>query len=121
MMRARLEDIVYTKSSIIFSGHDHYHATQRISYNDSQAVAVFCGGALSNKGDWRNSEFFTCLFDTDSFQCDRYKCCLAQTDRGKFYKIDSEPSIVLPKKPSYGIPGNLQQNYVDAILSDAQK
>lgn len=119
-MRARLEDIVYTKSSIIFSGHDHYHATQRISYNDSQAVAVFCGGALSNKGDWRNSEFFTCLFDTDSFQCDRYKCCLAQTDRGKFYKIDSEPSIVLPKKPSYGIPGNLQQNYVDAILSDAQ-
>ena len=119
-MRARLEDIVYTKSSIIFSGHDHYHATQRISYNDSQAVAVFCGGALSNKGDWRNSEFFICLFDTDSFQCDRYKCCLAQTDRGKFYKIDSEPSIVLPKKPSYGIPGNLQQNYVDAILSDAQ-
>lgn len=107
-MRARLEDIVYTKSSIIFSGHDHYHATQRISYNDSQAVAVFCGGALSNKGDWRNSEFFICLFDTDSFQCDRYKCCLAQTDRGKFYKIDSEPSIVLPKKPSYGIPGNLQ-------------
>lgn len=105
-MRARLEDIVYTKSSIIFSGHDHYHATQRISYNDSQAVAVFCGGALSNKGDWRNSEFFICLFDTDSFQCDRYKCCLAQTDRGKFYKIDSEPSIVLPKKPSYGIPGN---------------
>ena len=92
------------KSSIIFSGHDHYHATQRISYNDSQAVAVFCGGALSNKGDWRNSEFFICLFDTDSFQCDRYKCCLAQTDRGKFYKIDSEPSIVLPKKPSYGIP-----------------
>lgn len=29
-MRARLEDIVYTKSSIIFSGHDHYHATQVI-------------------------------------------------------------------------------------------
>ena len=113
-MRARLEDIVYTKSSIIFSGHDHYHATQRISYNDSQAVAVFCGGALSNKGDWRNSEFFTCLFDTDSFQCDRYKCCLAQTDRGKFYKIDSEPSIRVLQWESMSL---LLELYYSAILN----
>ena len=34
--------------------------------------------------------------------------------------LDVYKRQVLPKKPSYGIPGNLQQNYVDAILSDAQ-
>ena len=119
-MRARLEDIIYTKSSIIFSGHDHFHLSQRISHNDNQDVALFCGSALSNKGDWQNSEFFICTFDTDSFQCDRYKCYLKQSNETKFYEIYSEQNIVLPKKPSCGIPGKLQQNFVDGILNDAQ-
>lgn len=120
LMRAKFEEILYSKNSIVFSGHDHHHATQNISYNDNQMAAVFCGGALSNKGDWRGSEFFTCVFDTLTFECSRYRCCLNEQDVMPMYVVTADPLMQLPQKPSFGVPGKLQPQYIAGLFNDSQ-
>ncbi len=116
IMRAELERVLFSKNSIVFSGHDHNNTTQRISYNDQAATMIICGGALSNRGSWADSEFFACVLDTDTYACFRYRFKLEKD----MYLVTPLEALTLPSKPSYGIPGTFQEAYEEKLFSDTQ-
>ena len=60
-----LERALLEKNTFVFCGHEHTPITQEITYNGVSPAHVFCGGSLCNCGDWSNSEFFSCIYDTD--------------------------------------------------------
>ena len=115
-MRAELERVLFSRNSMIFCGHDHHYSAQCITYNDADAAALYCGGALSNRGNWEGSEFFACVLDTKTFDCTRYSF---KYDTSLYRTVHKNTSSV-SQKPSFNIPGNLQKNYVSNIFSDNQ-
>ena len=64
--KPQIEKALLEKNTMIFCGHEHFQATQSISYNGNSPAQVFSGGCLSNKGDWSESQFFVCIYDTET-------------------------------------------------------
>ncbi|WP_068786914.1 metallophosphoesterase [Paenibacillus phocaensis] len=52
-----LENVLYTKSSLIFYGHKHYQGASVVSNQHGGGALLHAGGCLSERRDWSNSEF----------------------------------------------------------------
>lgn len=52
-----LENVLYSKSSLIFYGHKHYQGTSKVLNQYGGEAFLHAGGCLSEKRDWSNSEF----------------------------------------------------------------
>lgn len=60
-----LEEALYSRSDIIFVGHEHYESTMNIS-SQEMSVNIFSGGMLCDRGDWNSSEFHVGILDLDT-------------------------------------------------------
>lgn len=71
--KKKLEEALYTRSDLIFVGHEHYEAAQKVVDGEA-SVNIFAGGQLCNKGDWSNSEIHVAVLDLDTrhFQTKKY-------------------------------------------------
>ena len=115
LMKKNLENCIYEKSDLIFVGHEHYSSTMEIGYNNSQ-VKIYSGGELSNKGDWKNSEFYAGILDLQTREYNIYK--YKWNDTSKIYVRKSNEKTVLGRNRSNKY--NLQPNkeYMDDLLQD---
>ena len=60
-----LEEALYSRSDIIFVGHEHYESSMKIEHSDA-SVDIFAAGKLSDRGDWANSEFHAGVLNLDT-------------------------------------------------------
>ncbi len=65
-----IESVLLRKSSLIFTGHEHWPITKTTSYLDDGAAFIHAGGSLCNGDDWSKSEFEASLLETDSMKYD---------------------------------------------------
>lgn len=63
--KKELEQALYSRSDIIFVGHEHYESSMNVGFLGA-SVDIFAGGMLCNKGDWRSSEFHVGVLDLDT-------------------------------------------------------
>jgi len=113
-----LEQILLSKSSILFLGHEHILETQVISYNKNPSVRVLAGGALCNDNNWNDSEYFTCILDTDTFEFIQYG--FRWNTLEKIYEHRLIESIVLPRKPSCEKRLIPCSNYLNTFFEDVK-
>lgn len=59
------EECLYSRSDIIFVGHEHYESSMKIEHEDA-SVNIFAAGKLSNRGDWTDSEFHVSILNINS-------------------------------------------------------
>ena len=63
--KKNLEKALYTRSDIIFVGHEHYETTMNVVALKS-SVYILAGGMLCNKGIWNTSEFHVGVLDLNT-------------------------------------------------------
>lgn len=112
-----LEQALLEKNTMLFFGHEHYQASQAISYNGVQPAQVFCGGSLCNRGDWTSSKFYACIFDTDTFNCVNYD--FSWNGEEKIYIKKLVVNTKLRPKPSTGIPA-IAGKFMDSVLMESR-
>lgn len=115
--KAVLEQALMEKNTMLFYGHEHYQASQTISYNGIQPAQVFSGGSLCNRGDWTKSEFFSCIFDTDIFSFKQYD--FSWNNEEKIYMKKLVVDTKLCPKPSTGIPA-ITSRFVESVLMESR-
>ena len=59
-----LEETIYSKSSIVFLGHEHYIAKKGITFETGGPTVIQSGGCLCNNEDWSMSAFHLGLLNT---------------------------------------------------------
>lgn len=63
--KKELESALYTRSDMVFVGHEHYESSMKVE-SENSSVNIFAGGELCNKGNWDNSEFSVAILDSES-------------------------------------------------------
>ncbi len=87
--KKELEKAIYSRSDLIYVGHEHYESAQKIEDGEA-SVNVFSGGELCNKGDWSNSELHVAVLDliTRKYQTRNYKVNLGVYEEGECRTIE---------------------------------
>lgn len=111
-----LEKALLEKNTLIFYGHEHHLSNQTITYNGKSPAKILCGGCLCNKGNWSNSEFFACVYDTDQYTLDHYG--FKWDNSADFYLNTQNEHCSLPPKRSTNLPTDYDQKYVSGIMKD---
>ncbi len=96
--KAELEKFLISKSSLVFLGHEHNLDTKDISFNGNPNVEVMGGGVLCNKGDWRKSEYFASVLDTNDLKFSLFGFSW-NSQETIYTHIPNKPKY-LPHKPS---------------------
>ena len=84
-----LEKAIYSRSDIIYVGHEHFESAQKIESGEA-SVNIYAGGELCNKGDWSNSELHVAVLDLDTreYQTRNYKINAAIYEEGESRTIE---------------------------------
>ena len=59
------EEALYSRSDIIFVGHEHYESSMKIEHENA-SVNIFAAGKLGDRGDWTDSEFHVAVLNLDT-------------------------------------------------------
>lgn len=113
-VKKQLEEMLYSRSDIIFVGHEHYEASMKIESMDS-SVNIFSGGQLCNKGDWRCSEFHVGVLDLDSrnYSSKRYRWT------GRIYEEQGdEKSVLLSRNRFNPLNLSVRREFTDLMNED---
>lgn len=63
--KKELEEALYSRSDLIFVGHEHYESSMKIEH-DEASVNIFAAGKLGDRGDWTDSEFHVAVLNLDT-------------------------------------------------------
>lgn len=110
------EKALLEKNTMIFCGHEHYSATQEIAYNGGAPARVFCGGSLCNMGDWSDSEFFACVYDTDQERFTQYQ--FRWEKNSEIYCRSQVEEGYLAYKHSTDCPKRQNRKHIHALIED---
>ena len=115
----RLESIVYSKSSLVYFGHEHYLTQKKMSYDDSKAVFIQAGGCLCNNEEWHNSSFHVGVLNTEdnSYQ----HAMLVWNDSQKQYEQKEASRQMLPQKPSSEKKLVITDDFAKILFSDDRR
>jgi len=130
-----LENALYSRSDMIFVGHEHYESTMNIN-SQYASVNIFSGGMLCNKGNWNNSEFHVGILDlnTRNYISQKYRW----NSTAKIYEKKDVNEMIISKnrynqlglfvkksflneltEDKYMIAQNLQEYFVFPLLTEA--
>lgn len=112
-----LEKALLEKNTLIFYGHEHHLANQTITYNGKSPAKILCGGCLCDKGNWSDSEFFACVYDTDRCELNHYG--FKWDDSVGIYHKAQVDQCTLPPKRSTNLPIDYDQKYVSGVMKDS--
>lgn len=110
------EKALLEKNTMIFCGHEHFSATQEITYNGVAPARIFCGGSLCNAADWTKSEFFACIYDTDKERFMQYQFTWDE-NAGIYHRSQKEEGF-LAHKYSTDCPKKYDEKHIAALLED---
>lgn len=97
-----LESALYTRSDIVFVGHEHYESTQKIE-GDRSSINIFAGGRLCDRGDWTDSEFHVGVLDLETREYLNMK--YHWNDSAKIYECNENNTPISLSKDRYNIIG----------------
>lgn len=97
-----LESALYSRSDLIFVGHEHFESDMTIK-KDRSIVNIFAAGELCNKGDWSNSEFHIATLDLDTREYSSHKYRLNQ--RQEIYEETGEERKLILSRDRYNPVG----------------
>lgn len=63
--KKQLEEALYSRSDLIFVGHEHYESSMKIEHANA-SVNIFAAGKLGNRGDWTDSEFHVAVLNLET-------------------------------------------------------
>lgn len=126
------EEALYSRSDIIFVGHEHYESSMKIERDDS-SVNIFSAGKLGDRGNWENSEFHVASLNlsTRAYTTRKYvwnekekiyeekgkKECVLSQDRynnlGLMVKLDYMRKL---EEDKHLISGNIRDYFVFPLL-----
>lgn len=115
--KPQLEKALLEKNTMVFCGHEHFQATQAISYNGKNPAQFFCGGSLCNRSDWTTSEYFTCVYDTDNNDFSHFRFCW--DEKAQIYKRSLVQQGQLIPKYSHNLPAIKNHSQEQKLLSDS--
>ena len=115
--KAKLEKALLEKNTMVFCGHEHFQATQAISYNGKSPAQFFCGGSLCNRGDWSASEYFACVYDVESNGFSHFK--FVWDPKAEIYKRNLVQQGSLQPKYSLDLPQIQNHSLVQGIMEDS--
>lgn len=115
----RLESVIYSKSSLVYFGHEHYLAQKKMSYDDNKAVFIQAGGCLCNDVEWQNSAYHVGVLNTEdnSYQ----HTMLVWNASQKQYEQKDPSKQLLPKKPSSEKKLMLTDEFSKMLFSDDKR
>ena len=111
--KKELENAIYSRSDLIYVGHEHYESAQKIEDGEA-SVRIYAGGELCNKGDWSKSEFHVAVldFDTREYHTSNYKI-----NSGVYEEGESRTKII--SKNRYNKLGLIvRSDFVDELNTD---
>lgn len=114
--KRELEKALLEKNTMIFCGHEHFSTTQEITYNGVAPARIFCGGSLCNCGDWTNSEYFACVYDTEKERFTQYRFNWNASDNT--YKKTLEEQGYLSHKHSTDGPRKHDIDHIAVLMED---
>lgn len=114
-----LEPLIFTKSSVVFLGHEHNLCVKSISYEEGTDTIIQAGGCLCNDDDWSDSAFHIGLFDSGTREYVVSEYCW--NTKEKQYESKKRIKKVLPYKPSEEKKPIVQNSYMSALLSDPKR
>lgn len=110
------EKSLLEKNTMIFCGHEHFSVTQEIAYNGVAPAHIFCGGSLCNCGNWTDSEFFACVYDTTQERFTQYQF---KWDKGKtIYYRNQVDEGYLSYKYSTDCPKRQDRKHIATLIED---
>lgn len=116
LCKSQLEKALIEKNTMVFCGHEHFQATQAISYNGKDPVHFFCGGSLCNRDDWSTSEYFACVYDTTNYDYSHFRFCW--DNNAQIYKRTLVQVGKLLPKYSHDLPAVKNHIFEQNILGD---
>ena len=114
-----IEGILLRKSSLIFTGHEHWPATKTTSYLDEDAAFIHAGGSLCNGDDWSKSEFEASLLETDSMKYDVR--IFGWNSYEQQYEVKHCSNYDLPSKPSVEKELTVLEDYKRNLFSNSYR
>lgn len=115
--KPQLEKALLEKNTMVFCGHEHFQATQAISYNGKYPTQFFCGGSLCNRGDWSDSEYFACIYNTENNGYSHFQFVWNET--AGIYKKNLIQEGILTPKYSLDLPQVRNHDLEHRIMNDA--
>ena len=115
----RLESIIYSKSSLVYLGHEHYLAQKRISYDDNKEAFIQLGGCLCENENWRDSSFHIGVIDTQNYMYQH--AMLVWNHEQNQYEQKDTTKQQLTKKPSQEKRLMISEEFNRFLLSDSKR
>ncbi len=116
-----LENVIYSKSSLVFYGHEHFQATSMIINEQSKGALIHAGGCLSEKNRWDNSQFIigklSIIEKKYVYIVSKYKWNFTQNQ----YERMQESKHYLPDKPSRERNLIIISDYKEKLLVDTKQ
>ena len=110
------EKVLLEKNTMIFCGHEHFSATQEITYNGVAPARIFCGGKLCDSGNWIDSEFFACVYDTSKERFAQYQ--FRWDNKENYYRRSKVDEGYLSHKHSTNFPKKHEEKNIMTLLED---
>ncbi|WP_127587739.1 metallophosphoesterase [Paenibacillus koleovorans] len=119
-----LENVIYSKSSLVFYGHKHYQDASIIINKKEKGALIQAGGCLSEKNDWSTSQFLIGRLSFSNKNSVKYIYNLNDykwNPQQKQYEKITENDYELPNKPSKERRLTLCAEYEEKILNDLKQ
>ena len=115
-LKNNLEEVIYSKSSIVFYGHEHYIAKKTIAYESNAPAIIQAGGCLCENENWSTSSFHAGEFDTNTriYKHIEYRW----NPRHKQYEPYESFDDTLPYKPSIEKNLEITETFKKDLLID---
>lgn len=116
-VKHQLETAMLCKSSLIFSGHEHWSALKESSYDNHASSFIHCGGSLCDDIDWSKSEFETGLLNTETLE---YKFSIFRWNNEELqYEQKCNKTQTLESKPSIERKLVVRDEYIKELFSNS--
>lgn len=116
--KKQLERLLYTKSALIFVGHEHYIDSYDVMKN-GEKVKILAGGQLCNKGDWSVSEYFAGILDTNKNEYILYAFNWDNNSKSKLYIKTYIDTYTLNRRNNK-LGFRLKEEYIKDMFNDVK-
>lgn len=111
--KVKLQEKLYTRSNLVFYGHEHYESAQRVIYNNGNLSFIQAGGAWwDQECGFENSSYYAGIFDSVTRKYLQYNFVWNETER--FYEHRDYIEERLPNKHA----GSAQLTPTSAYIND---
>lgn len=111
-----LEESIYSKSSLVFYGHEHYIRKKTVSYETNASTIIQAGGCLCKNENWSESAFHIGVLNSETLEYTHAE--YTWNAHQKQYESLSTTTTKLPSKPSVEKKPNITASFMQELLQD---